>query len=290
MPNPEHNLLILGAGGMLATAFAQLLVERGITHRLAGQADFDLTDPAAVNQAVTNNYTAVINCAAYTAVDAAEEHEDLATAVNGHAVATLAHACQQADALLVNYSTDYVFDGNATSPYTTDQPRDPLNAYGRSKAVGEAALEASNARWLNIRTSWLYAPWGNNFVLTMARLTRDKAALQVVDDQRGRPTSAQHLATSTLAMIEADATGHHHITDGGECTWFEFTQAIADILGHTCDIQPCNSDQYPRPAKRPAYSVLDGSKTEDLIGPAPHWKDNLASVLNNVKAETTPAA
>ncbi|MEM6551942.1 MAG: dTDP-4-dehydrorhamnose reductase [Planctomycetota bacterium] len=290
MPTPDHNLLILGAGGMLATAFAQLLTERGLPHRLAGQADFDLTDPAAVNDAITPDLTAVINCAAYTAVDAAEEHEDLATAVNGHAVATLADACHTADALLVNYSTDYVFPGNATSPYTADQNRNPLNAYGRSKAVGETALEASSTRWMNIRTSWLYAPWGKNFVLTMARLTHDKDTLKVVDDQRGRPTSAQHLAASTLAMIEAGATGHHHITDGGECTWHEFTQAIADILGNSCDIQPCTSDQYPLPAKRPAYSVLDLSKTETLIGPPPHWRDNLIAVLNTVKAETTPAA
>ncbi|MEM1211552.1 MAG: dTDP-4-dehydrorhamnose reductase [Planctomycetota bacterium] len=287
MPDADHNLLILGAGGMLANAFAQLLTERGITHRLAGRAEVDLTDPAAVSAAVTPDLTAVINCAAYTAVDAAEEHEDAATVVNGHAVATLADACKNADALLVNYSTDYVFDGQANAPYTTDQTRDPLNAYGRSKAIGEAALEASSARWMNARTSWVYAPWGNNFVLTMARLTHDKDALQVVDDQRGRPTSAQHLAASTLAMIDAGATGHHHITDGGECTWFEFTQAIAELLGHACDIQPCSSDQYPRPAKRPAYSVLDLSKTEALIGPAPHWRDNLSDVLNSVKTTSS---
>ncbi|MEM0914332.1 MAG: dTDP-4-dehydrorhamnose reductase [Planctomycetota bacterium] len=282
----EPSVTLIGAAGMLGRAWCELLDGAGIAYAAMDRSEIDIADPATLDR-IDPGTTHVINCAAYTAVDKAEDEEELATAINGHAVGHLATRAAAIDAVLVNYSTDYVFDGNATSPYAIDQPRDPLNAYGRSKAVGEALLEESNAAWLNIRTSWLYAPWGNNFVLTMARLTADKPTLKVVDDQRGRPTSAQHLAETTLSLIDAvergvAQPGHHHVTDGGECTWCGFTRAINDRLGHACDVQPCTTADFPRPAKRPAYSVLDLSATEAALGPMPEWTVNLRSVLDRM--------
>ena len=274
------SILLLAPNGMLGRAWVELLNEREIDYDTADRTTLDLAAEGPIT--FDRNYGCVINCAAYTAVDAAEEHEDEATAVNGRGVRRLAEACRTSDTLLVNFSTDYVFPGDASEPYPIDHPRDPINAYGRSKAAGEAALEqvgASGGRWLNIRTSWLYASWGSNFVRTMAKLTAEKQTLQVVADQHGRPTSAQHLAAASLALIESGATGHAHVTDGGECTWYEFTRAINDHLGHTCDIQPCTSAQYPRPAKRPAYSVLDLSRTEERIGKMRDWRSNLHQVL-----------
>ncbi len=242
----------------------------------------DLADAASI-AAIAAGFTHVINCAAYTAVDLAEEEEDKATLINGHAVAALADHCRAIDAQLIHFGTDYVFNGTATTPYAVDTPREPVNAYGRSKAVGEEALEASAAkggRHLYLRTSWLYAPWGANFVLTMKKLTADKDALKVVDDQRGRPTSCLHLARTTLDLIAAGAQGFLHATDGGETTWCGLTQEINRQLGHTCDVTGCTTADFPRPAPRPAYSVLDLSKTEAILGHSlSDWRENLAEVL-----------
>jgi dTDP-4-dehydrorhamnose reductase len=226
------------------------------------------------------HYDTIFNCAAWTDVDGAESNEAEAITANGHAIRRLLEG--GAAGTFVTFSTDYVFDGNGHSPYQIDQHRAPLNAYGRSKAVAEEYLESQNIEWLNIRTSWLYAPWGKNFVLTMRRIMFERDRLQVVDDQRGRPTSAEHLAKVAIMLASCGAQGHWHATDGGECTWFEFAQEIKRLTGAPATIEPCTSDQFPRPAKRPAYSVLDISQTEAELGPMPHWKDNLADVLRRV--------
>jgi len=277
MPETPH-ILLIAPGGMLGRAVREELTRRGLPHDVAGRDRVDLTSPESI-AALPTGFSHVINCAAYTAVDLAEEEEAKATRINGHAVADLAQRCAQIDAQLIHYGTDYVFNGSATVPYTVDHPRDPVNAYGRSKAVGEEALEASSARHLYLRTSWLYAPWGNNFVLTMKKLTAEKSQLKVVDDQRGRPTSCLNLARTTLDLIDQQAQGFLHATDAGECTWRGLTQAINDQLGHTCDVQPCTTADFPRPAKRPAYSVLDLSDTQSILGPRPCWEVCLAEVL-----------
>ena len=164
---------------------------------------------------------------------------------------------------------------------------DPLNAYGRSKARGEELLEQSGARWYNIRTSWLYAPWGKNFVKTIAGLLKTKPSIKVVNDQRGRPTSAEHLASTTLQLMDVDAhPGTWHVTDGGECTWFEFAGQIRSLLAargeQVGEVLPCSSDEFPRPAKRPAYSVLDISATKAAVGEVPDWTANLAAVVKRL--------
>ena len=164
-------------------------------------------------------------------------------------------------------------------PLYRDEPRRPQNAYGRSKARGEEALEKSGAAHVMSRTSWLYAPWGKNFVDTIAKLGSEKPVLRVVDDQRGRPTSAQYLAERSLGLIEKGARGAFHVTDGGECTWYEFAKAIVETTGGKAFVEACTTAEFPRPATRPTYSVLDLSRTEALIGPSRDWRDNLADVL-----------
>lgn len=279
-------MLVIGAHGMLGHAVVSLLLNRGIVADTPPLATLDLAKDDTIALGVGPRRRLVINCAAYTDVDGAEASEELATKINGQGVGVLAAACKKAGALLVAYSTDYVFNGVATSPYRTDQALDPLNAYGRSKAVGERALAASGANYLNIRTSWLYAPWAKNFVRTIAGAAKTRPVLRVVNDQRGRPTSAEHLAAASLKLIEAGASGTHHVTDGGECTWFEFASEIVKLTGLAgqCKVEPCTTAEFPRPAKRPAYSVLDLSKTEAILGPMPHWTENLADVMSRLES------
>jgi len=273
-------LVVLGKNGMLGRAFVELLAREGLEHAAFDLPDVDLVDERSIRRVLLAPGTRVVlNCAAFTDVDGAESHEAEATAVNGHGVGTLARCCSGLGAILVHYSTDYVFDGTARAPYSVDHPRAPLNAYGRSKALGEELLEQSGARHLLLRTSWLYAPWGKNFVLTMRELLRTRETVKVVDDQLGRPTSAQYLAERSLALLRAECVGAFHVTDGGQCSWFGLATRIATLTGSSCRIEPCSTAQFPRPAKRPAYSVLDLSRTEAMIGPSEAWERNLECVL-----------
>jgi dTDP-4-dehydrorhamnose reductase len=280
-------VILVGFDGMLGTAWRAVLDEMGVEYKCPTLAEFNLTDEASIARTVTDEVQLVINCAAYTAVDKAEEQEELATVINGDGVGKLAARCKAVGAKLVHYSTDYVFPGNATSPYQPDAQRDPCNAYGRSKAVGEELIEQSGCNHLILRTSWLYAPWANNFVITIAKLAASRDELQVVNDQFGRPTSAQHLAQASADMIMAGASGTHHVTDGGQCSWYDFATEIVRLSGENCTVKPCDSSQFPRPAVRPAYSVLDLTSTEKHIGPMPHWKENLAAVMQQLRKKET---
>jgi dTDP-4-dehydrorhamnose reductase len=276
--------VLIASHGMLGRATAELFAHHALPFTPVNFPEVDIANAEHVARVIHPGVRYVINCAAWTDVDGAEANEAAADGANATGVANLAKRCKEVGALLVTYSTDYVFPGVATTPYRTDASREPLNAYGRSKARGEEALERSGARFLNIRTSWLYAPWGKNFVRTMAGLLRTKPSLKVVDDQRGRPTSAEHLAAMTLRLIDVGAeTGHWHVTDGGECTWCEFAREIGRLTGAPGVVEACGSDQFPRPAKRPAYSVLDLSRTEALLGPMPDWRENLASVVGRLE-------
>lgn len=267
---------------MLGTAWCKLLRARGIDFQGVGRPEVDLADLATIDAAVPQGTSVVINCAAYTNVDGAEENEDLANAVNADGVAKLAARCKVVGATLVHYSTDYVFDGSATTPYEVDHARSPVNAYGRSKANGELFLEASGANYLLIRTSWVYAPWAKNFVLTMVAMGESKASLNVVDDQRGRPTSAEHLAATSIKLLETGALGTFHVSDGGDCTWYEFADAIMRLQNNGCSVKPCTTADFPRPATRPAYGVLDLIKTETLVGSLASWQENLEAVLRQL--------
>lgn len=285
-------VLLIGGSGMLGRAFREELARREVAFVAAGRDRVDLSTGnggqvgAGVNALLAEHACDVlINCAAWTDVDGAETQEAAATRVNGDSVREMSQACARRKALFVNFGTDYVFSGVASSPYGVSQRREPLNAYGRSKAAGEAALEQiASEHWLHVRTSWLYAPWGKNFVRTIRGLLLSKPSIKVVNDQRGRPTSSEHLARTTLALIGAKVRGVQHATDGGECTWFEFAQEIGRLASAKGEVLPCTSDEFPRPAKRPAYSVLDVSQTEKLVGPMTPWRTALADVMGRIEA------
>jgi dTDP-4-dehydrorhamnose reductase len=278
-----RDLVLIGADGMLGRCWAELLAARGISHVATTIEDLDITDPASVATFVKPGTQWVLNCAAYTLVDAAEEHEDLANEINGRAVGRLAERCAQVGAKLLHYSTDYVFSGTASEPYPIDHPRHPVNAYGRSKALGEELVEKSGVEHLLVRSSWLYAPWATNFVLTIRKLAMSRESLRVVDDQRGRPTDSRRLAEVSLALAELGQRGIFHVTDSGECSWFELASFIAQEVNPDCRVDPCTSDEFPRPAPRPAYSVLDIRATEEVVGPMIPWKDRVRDVLARVE-------
>lgn len=282
MATEPGQILLIGADGMLGRAWTRLLENERTTFATPGRAELDLVS-GDLSSAVAG-FGTVVNCAAWTDVDGAESQEAEATELNGRAVGRLADACKQAGATLIHYSTDYVFNGSENRPYPIDADRRPVNAYGRSKAEGEKRIEASGCRHLTIRTSWLYAPWGQNFVRSMVKLCRERDELRVVDDQRGRPTSAEALAEGSLTLLRAGAEGFVHLTDGGECTWFGFAQEINRLAaGGRCRVMPCTSDAFPRPAERPSYSVMDLGPAEGVLGPIPDWKERLAGVIGRLE-------
>ena len=214
----------------------------------------------------------IINAAAYTAVDKAESEAELAMRVNGVAPGILAEEAKRLGALLVHYSTDYIFDGEKKTPYVEDDPPNPLSAYGASKLEGERRIRASGCRHLILRTSWVYAPRGRNFYLTMKNANKP---LRVVDDQRGVPTSARFLAEHTLRLLKKNSEGLINLVPSGETTWYGFARAI---LGEQADITPIASREYPTPARRPANSVLDNGRARLLLGALPDWRSVLAAV------------
>ena len=273
--------LLLGADGMLGRAWADLLRSEGIEHETVVFPALDLRRPETLDAIAWERFDAVINCTAWTDVDGAETQEAEATLVNGDGVRAIAQR-RAPSAMLVHYSTDYVFAGDANAPYPVDAPLQPLNAYGRSKAAGEQAVRDVGGPYLVLRTSWLYAPWGQNFVRTMVKLGSERPELRVVDDQRGRPTSAQHLARTSLALLRRSARGTLHVTDGGSCTWYELAKETLARTAPRCRVLPCTTAEFPRPARRPAWSVLDLGPTEAIVGPMPPWQQSLAAVLDQL--------
>ena len=233
--------------------------------------------------------SAIINTAAYTAVDKAETETNLAHTINAEAVAELASIAKNKNIPFITYSTDYVFSGNATSPYTTDTPLAPINFYGQTKADGELMALAANPDAIVIRTSWVFSSHGNNFVKTMIRLMKERDSLNIVGDQKGRPTYAKDLAFASIQILNAVNAGAiikgiYHYANAGETTWFDFAQKIKELAGLDCQLTAINSDQFPTPAKRPAYSVLDTQKIEkELNLDIPHWELALSDCILQLK-------
>jgi dTDP-4-dehydrorhamnose reductase len=287
VPNEDARLLVLGAGGMLGRALTATCSAHGLNWVGAGRGSMDLAETRSIRRDGADwvpRGGVVVNCAAWTDVDGAEKDEAGAMAVNAVGVGVLAEVCRERGAVLVHFGTDYVFDGQGTRPYTVDHPIAPLGAYGRTKAAGERAIAEAGCEHLMIRTSWLHAAWGKNFVRTIAGLCLSRAQIKVVSDQVGRPTSCWHLASATLGLLLAGARGIVHVTDGGEPTsWHGFASEIAGHVrrrwGPACEVLPCTTAEFPRPAKRPAYSVLDLSSAEAKIGPRPDWRVGLAEVM-----------
>lgn len=273
-------ILITGASGMLGRDVQDVLGARPFTALSRGQ--LEILDFDAVRRALTG-HNVVINCAAYTAVDDAETHEAEAFAINAEGAQNLALAARDEGATLIHVSTDYVFNGQATAPYGEDDERNPLGAYGRTKAAGEELiLEAHPAGSVIVRTAWLYGQHGPNFVATMLRLAGEREILTVVDDQRGQPTWTRDLAHKLVEIIDADIThGIFHGTSSGETTWFGFAREIFSQAGLNPErIQPTDSASFVRPAPRPAYSVL-GHDAWDRSGLTPirSWQDALTEAL-----------
>jgi len=256
-------LLVTGAGGQLGADLVRVLA--GSPHQVVGltRAELDVTDPAAVEKAVVGAGAEVLlNAAAYAAVDAAETDEAAAAAVNAEAPANLARVCALHDCGLVHVSTDYVFAGEASQPYEVDAPPAPRSAYGRTKLAGEQAVrELLPERSWVVRTAWVYGATGGNFVKTIARLERQRDTLDVVDDQRGSPTWSRDLAAGLAALAERrPVPGVYHCTNSGETTWYGLARAVFEEVGADPDrVRPTSTGAFPRPAPRPAYSVLSGA-------------------------------
>lgn len=269
--------LITGANGMLGRDLQSVLANRAVT--ALAREDLDVTDRNAVEGAVAG-HDVVINCAAYTRVDDAETHEDAAFAVNAKGAGYLAEAAALNGAKLIQLSTDYVFDGTATTPYPESAPRNPVSAYGRTKAEGERlALELNPDGTCILRTAWLYGAQGPNFAKTMVRLAAANDAVNVVDDQQGQPTWTVDVAARIAAMVDANVPpGIYHATNSGTATWFEFAREIFRLAGlDPSRVHPIPSAKFPRPAPRPAYSVL-GHDAWGAVGLAPmrNWMDALS--------------
>ncbi len=280
-------VLVIGAKGQLGHEIMTLA--RNSEHEfvyadLNGDGDqivsLDIADPAQVAGMVAEDVDVVVNCAAYNDVEKAEEDEQAAMRVNAYAVGLLAEAAKNADALLIHFSTDYVFDGKANTPYAEDDVPAPLSAYGRSKLAGEKAVMESGCRYMIFRTSWLYSRTGRNFFKTMDEKCAGMPSLKVVVDQTGTPTNAEDLAAFVAGVIEngqLDKTGLYHYSNEGVASWYDFAKEINDLLGYTCAVQPCRTGEYPTKAARPAYSVMDKTKVKKTFGvDIPNWRESLA--------------
>lgn len=297
-------LLVPGAGGQLGSDLLEAVrVSREVFARGLTRADCDLSDVFAVQDMVTGwarivrdddpaHRLVVVNCAAYTAVDAAETDEEAAYAVNAAAPALLATACARAGARLIQVSTDYVFSGAGTRPYEVDDPTDPQGAYGRTKLAGELAVrEILPAASFVVRTSWLYGAKGVNFVKTMARLERERPTVTVVDDQRGSPTWSGDLAAGLVALAGSTApAGIYHATNRGDTTWCGFARAIYQELGADPGrVLATTTEAFPRPAPRPAYSVLSGQAWDAAgLPPLRGWREALADAFGTHRDAFSP--
>ena len=282
MATHPQNVLILGGLGMLAQAVRRSLVRRGVEPAVADREEADLTDAGQVRTLLEQHKPQVIyNCAAYTAVDKAEQEPELADAVNGHAVGHVADACNKIGARLVHVSTDFVFDGTATEPYLTTETPNPVSAYGRSKLLGERKLVESGLQdYAIVRTAWLYGPGGNNFVKTMVTLARKGTDLKIVDDQQGGPTFTHDLADALLNLTEANATGTYHVTNAGRTTWHGLTEEAMRVFSIDHPIGRQSAADYaklkPDAAIRPAFSALDLTAYEKATGKTMRdWREAL---------------
>lgn len=281
-------VLVAGSGGQLGRALAAT-VPQGVTLISPPEADFDIGNAVQVADVVASTRPdLLVNAAAWTAVDKAEVEEDAALLVNATAVGNLAAAAAATGARFVQVSTDYVFDGQACQPYKPDTPPAPASAYGRTKLAGEQAAKAHHPAPLIIRTAWVYAAAGNNFVKTMLRLMAERDEVRVVADQVGTPTHAASLARAIWALD--GQRGIFHWTDAGITSWYDFAQAIQDEalrlgkLGRSVPIIPISTEDYPTPARRPAWSVLDKSSSWAITGPARHWRHELIDCLKEMSA------
>ncbi len=281
-------ILITGCNGQLGNEM-QLLEKENPQHTYFNTdvAELDITDQAAIEKFVEENeIDGIVNCAAYTAVDKAEDNETLCQRLNAEAPAYLAHAVGQRGGWMIQISTDYVFDGTKHTPYVEDDETCPNSVYGRTKLVGELNVQKLCERSMIIRTAWLYSTFGNNFVKTMIRLGKERPVLGVIFDQIGTPTYARDLAVAIMTAInEGIVPGIYHFSNEGVTSWYDFTKAIHRIAGiKECQVRPLHTAEYPTPANRPHYSVLDKTRIKTVYGiEIPYWEDSLEECVGKLK-------
>ena len=281
------NILITGANGQLGREMRR--VSQGSAHRyvFTDVAELDITSLDDVCRMVREeSIDVIVNCAAYTNVDQAEDDVATADLINNQAVRHLAIAAKESDALLIHISTDYVFEGNRCTPCQESWPTSPLGVYGQTKLAGEQSIADVGCRYMIFRTAWLYSAWGKNFVKTMQMLTSTRPELKVVFDQVGTPTYAGDLADLIAYIIEndrLDCQGIYHYSNEGVCSWYDFAIEIASLSGNQCNIQPCHSDEFPSKVKRPHFSVLDKTKVKETFGVSvPYWKVSLRRCIDEL--------
>lgn len=285
------NILVTGANGQLGNEMRIVAKNSADNYIFTDVAELDITNAEAVEKMVMDNdVKVIINCAAYTNVDKAEDDSEFAEILNAKAAENLAVAMKKNDGLLVHVSTDYVFGGTKNNtPCKEDEPANPTGVYGVTKLHGEQAIMATGCHYIIIRTAWLYSEFGKNFLKTMLNLTATKPQLKVVFDQVGSPTYAYDLALAIFDIVEnrkyEGNDGIYHFSNEGVCSWFDFTKMIAEYAGNTqCDIQPCHSDEFPSKVVRPSYSVLDKTKIKATFGTVvPYWTDSLKVCMNNLR-------
>lgn len=283
-------ILVTGANGQLGNEMRIVAKRNKNNWIFTDIEDLDITNIDAVRQCVVvNKVDVIVNCAAYTNVDAAETNETLAEKLNSEAPENLARIMNEVGGLLVHISTDYVFGAETYNiPCRENQKGTPTGVYGMTKLHGEQRIINTGCNHVIIRTAWLYSEFGKNFCKTMMNLTATKSQLKVVFDQVGTPTYALDLANAIMMVIDkfdGTQTGIYHYSNEGVCSWYDFTKMIAEYCGTTeCDIQPCHSDEFPSPVKRPSYSVLDKTKIKEVFGvKVPYWTDSLKKCINNLK-------
>jgi dTDP-4-dehydrorhamnose reductase len=278
-------LMITGAGGQLGQEMAKQAGTKGHDVTPFTSRELDITNTAAVRGAVLRcRPDAVVNCAAYNAVDHAEREWRRAFLVNGLAVRTLALAAREAGAILVHYSTDYVFDGLSTRPYTIADRPNPLSRYGESKLLGEQAVRDHSSCYFLIRTSWVFGPGNTNFAQKVLEWGRQNDRLKIVDDQVSSPTRTRDLADATLGLLETEQFGLYHLTNGGSCSRYEWAKYILDATGWKGVLIPVKSEEFPTPARRPAFSVLDNFGAAEVLGwELPPWEDATHAYLEEME-------
>lgn len=286
------NILVTGGRGQLGCSFHKIAAEYP-HHNLifTDIPELDITDPESVSQAVADNgIDVIVNCAAYTAVDRAESEPETARQINAIGPRVLAQTALRHGVKLVHISTDYVFDGRASSPLREDSPTGPTNVYGRTKLDGEREIESAGIDAAIIRTSWLYSEFGGNFVKTMLRLAESRDVVNVVDDQRGSPTYAPDLARTTMRLIDNGIEGCeiYHYSNAGNVSWCEFAAGIFAVAGRRVRANPITTAEYPTPASRPAYSVMDTSKIARAGAAVPEWRDSLKICIAAIEAGNRP--
>jgi len=285
-----HNILVTGSNGQLGNELRLVVEEKDKINNyiFTDVEELEITSKSDVSQFLhANDIDVVVNCAAYTNVDKAEDEKEIADLINHIGVKNLAESCKERDGFLIHISTDYVFDGTKNSPYTETDETKPLGVYGETKIRGENAIISSGCEYVIIRTSWLYSSFGKNFLKTMQRLTAEKESLKVVFDQVGTPTYAGDLANVIYTIIQRDKADIknqiYHFSNEGVCSWYDFAVAINEISEHNCNIQPCHSDEFPSKVTRPNYSVLDKTKIKNELGvEIKYWRNSIVACLKTL--------